>query len=107
MSNHKKQFIYILRPAPHLREEANWTEKENEAVGRHFAFLKKLLGEGRLILAGKTDGLDERTFGIVILEAASEQEAFALMRSDPGVAEGIMGADLIGYHVALMRGNEE
>lgn len=104
MSGDKRQFIYILKLIPPLLEEANWADGENEIVGRHFANLQRLLEEGKLILAGKTAGLDEKTFGIVILEVASEEEAVTLMRNDPAVAEGIMTAELFPYRVALMRG---
>lgn len=54
-------------------------------------------------MAGKTDGLDEKTFGIVIFEADSEEEAKLIMESDPAVAEGIMNAELFPYRVALMK----
>ncbi|AUS94984.1 hypothetical protein CDQ84_17420 [Clostridium thermosuccinogenes] len=99
----KKQFIYVLKLIPALLKEENWTAKEEEIVGRHFKKLQELLKKGKLILAGKTDGLDEKTFGIVIFEADSEEEARKIMNSDPAVAEGIMKAELSPYRVALMR----
>lgn len=67
--------------------------------------LQGLLKEGKLILAGKTEGLDSKTFGIVIFEADSEEEAKMIMDSDPAVLEGIMTAELHPYRVALMRGS--
>jgi uncharacterized protein YciI len=82
---------------------SNWTEKEEKIVERHFAKLQELLKEGKLILAGKTSGLDEKTFGIVILEVETEDEALNIMRNDPSVAEGIMEAELFPYDVALIR----
>ncbi|TGA98315.1 hypothetical protein E4665_08705 [Sporolactobacillus shoreae] len=103
MSGDKKQFIYVLRLIPALLNDSNWTKREEDIVDRHFSRLQKLLNEGKLILAGKTAGIDEKTFGIVILEADSYEEALELMRIDPAVAEGIMTAELYPYHVALMR----
>jgi uncharacterized protein YciI len=103
MANKKKQFIYVLKLIPHLIHAENWTEKEEEIVDRHFARLQALLKEGKLILAGKTSGLDEKTFGIVILEVESEDEALSIMKNDPSVAEGVMTAELFPYHVALIR----
>ena len=100
----RKQYIYVLKLIPTLLDERNWTAKEEDIVGRHFRKLQDLLAEGKLILAGKTDGLDERTFGIVIFEADSEEEARTIMNSDPAVAEGIMTAELFPYTVALLRG---
>lgn len=101
--NPKQEFIYVLKPREDLLLEENWTEKENEAVDQHFAYLKKLKEHGILILAGKTKGMDEKTFGIVVLEAENEMEARKRMEEDPGVYTGIMGAELFHYHVALMR----
>jgi uncharacterized protein len=103
VKNMKKQFIYVLKLIRPLLDEKNWTAKEETIVGRHFEKLQQLLKEGKLILAGKTDGLNEKTFGIVILEADSEAEAKAIMENDPAVAEGIMKAELFPYRVALMK----
>jgi uncharacterized protein YciI len=98
-----KQFIYILKPIPRLIIEANWTDSDNAIVGRHFTHLQALLAEGTLILAGKTEGLDEKTFGIVIFESEDLESAQKLMRLDPAVHEGVMTAELFPYTVALMR----
>ena len=107
MPPEKKQFLYLLRLIPSLVNPENWTPREEEIVQRHFARLQTLLRAGKLLLAGKTEGIDEGTFGIVILEAESREEARALMESDPSVAEGIMTAELFPYRVALMRGYSE
>ena len=103
MTNVKKQFIYVLTLIPPLLNPDNWTEKEEKIVDRHFANLQKLLNEGKLILAGKTSGLDEKTFGIVIMEVETDDEALSIMENDPAVAEGIMQAELFPYQVALLR----
>lgn len=63
----QKQFIYILKLIPSLLNVDNWTAHDEEIVDRHFAKLQELLKEEKLILAGKTVGLDEKTFGIVII----------------------------------------
>lgn len=104
MANEKKQFIYALKLIPSLYQPENWTEKEEDIVSRHFAKLQDLLRYGKLILAGKTSGRDdEKTFGIVILEVESKEEALAIMNDDPAVAAGVMTAELFPYHVALIR----
>ena len=99
----RQQYLYVLRPVERLLVAEHWTEKEAAITGRHFARLEGMLAQGRLILAGKTEGLDESTFGIVIFEADSPEEAIEIMNSDPGVAEGIMTAQLFPYRVALSR----
>jgi uncharacterized protein YciI len=106
MANDKKQFIYVLKLIPSLLNEDNWTEREEKIVDKHFAKLQVLLAEGKLVLAGKTLGIDEKTFGIVILEVESEEEALTIMENDPAVAEGIMKAELFPYKIALFRENK-
>ncbi len=58
MAEDKKQFLYVLKLIPSLLKEENWTQREERIVEEHFASLQKMLLEGRLILAGKTEGLD-------------------------------------------------
>lgn len=105
VTKQKKQYIYVLKLISSLLDERNWTEKEEKITERHFAKLQALLHEGKLILAGKTEGLDEKTFGIVILGTTSEDEALNIMNSDPAISEGIMHGELFPYHVALIRKN--
>jgi len=97
------QFIYVLKPIPRLQKEANWTDSDNAVVDRHFVHLQSLLSQGVLILAGKTEGLDEKTFGIVIVQADDLASAQKLVILDPAVTEGVMTAELFPYTVALMR----
>lgn len=103
MKSERKQFIYVLKLIPSLLKAEKWTEREEKIVNNHFNKLQGLLADGKLILAGKTADLDENTFGIVILEVESEEEALNIMKSDPAVAEGIMKAELFPYSVALIR----
>lgn len=103
MPNEKLHFIYVLKLIPCLQKTENWTEREEKIVDRHFEGLQKLLEEGKLVLAGKTAGLDEKTFGLVILEVESEKDAMDIMKNDPAVSEGIMTAELFPYKIALMR----
>jgi uncharacterized protein len=98
-----KTYIYVLRPVSRLQVEANWTEADNAVVAEHLAYLKGLLADGRLILAGKTDGLDARTFGIVVFEADSMEAAERTMTEDPAVKAGIMAGECFPYSVALSR----
>ena len=98
-----RQFIYVLKLVPSLLIEENWTSHEEKLVDDHFKRLQYLLNAGKLILAGKTDGMDEDTFGIVILEVETREEAEQIMLSDPAVVGGVMTAELFPYRVALSR----
>jgi uncharacterized protein YciI len=96
-----KQFVYVLRLVPRLHDDKAWTEADNAIIGRHFAHLKAATGRGQLILAGRTLEPGDKTFGLVIFEAADATAARAFMNSDPSVAENIMTAELHPYAVAL------
>ena len=103
MEKQGKQFIYVLKPVDRLLNVENWTEVDEQIISRHFTYLKDLKQEGKLILAGKTVGLNEKTFGIVIFKAESLEEASKMMRQDPSVNEAIMNAEVFEYRVAITK----
>lgn len=98
-----RRFVYVLALRPDLQDASAWTVKEEDAVARHYEYLERLLSAGTLILAGKTDGLDSKTFGLVIFEAGSEKDAHYIMEEDPAVKGGVMSAELHPYTIALAR----
>jgi len=98
-----KQYLYLLRVAPHLQDESKWSAADNAAAGKHFARLKEALAKGQVILAGKTSEPLDKTFGLVIFEAADDAAAKAFMDADPAVQAGVMTATLHPYAVALLR----
>jgi uncharacterized protein YciI len=100
-----QQFLYVLRLAPRLYDDGAWTDADNAAVSRHFEHLKQAAARGRVILAGRTTEPGDKTFGLVIFEAADEGEARHFMESDPAVVAGVMTATLHPYAVALQRKN--
>ncbi|HET7204034.1 MAG TPA: YciI family protein [Steroidobacteraceae bacterium] len=97
------QFLYVLRLVPRLHDDAAWTDEDTAAVSRHFEHLKQATAAGKVILAGRTREPGDRTFGLVIFEAADEDEAQRFMGSDPAVVAGVMTATLHPYAVALQR----
>lgn len=99
----KQQFVYVLKLIPRLHQDDNWTEQDEAIVQRHFDRLKKYTDEGQVILAGRTQNQASESFGLVIFEAKSEDEARTFMNGDPEVEEGIMTAELFPYRVALLR----
>jgi len=98
-----KQWLYVLRLVPRLHADTAWTDADKAAVGRHFQHLQAATKEGRVILAGRTAEPGDKTFGLVIFEAADETAARAFMNSDPSVVERVMTPELHPYQVALMR----
>lgn len=94
-----EQFVYFIHP---IRDHfiTTMSSEEEEIMLRHFTYLKNLLEENQLILAGPClDG----TCGIVIFSAESEEVARQIMENDPSVREGIMNADLHPYRVSLFQ----
>lgn len=95
------QYLYRLaltRPAM-LAEGP--TGREATIVGEHFRHLQQLVADGVVLMAGRTSNAGERTFGVVLLVAASDAEAAAFMESDPAVRRGVMTAELFPFRVAL------
>lgn len=95
------QFLYRLAPTRPAMLADGPTEREATIVDEHFRHLQRLLGEGVVLMAGRTSSAGERTFGIVVLVASSDAEAAALMQGDPAVKNGVMTAELFPFRVAL------
>jgi uncharacterized protein len=95
------QFLYRIQPARLEMLTEGPTEREASIVNQHFEYLQKLVAEGVVFMAGRTMNSDERTFGIVVFQAATEVAAVALMQNDPAVKLGVMKAELFPYRIAL------
>lgn len=104
MMNGKKEYIYVLKLCRRLSDGGAWTEEDEKAVDDHFERLKAMKSEGSLILAGRTQTEDYKTFGIVIFEATGDEEASIVMKNDPAIVREVMTGELFPYKVALMRG---
>jgi uncharacterized protein YciI len=93
-------WLCIIRPPrPTFMEDS--TPEEDAVMSAHFEYLKGLLAEGRLILAGPS--LDP-PFGIIVFEADDEEEARRVIAGDPSVAAGVQTPELHPYRASLLRG---
>lgn len=83
----KNHFFIIIRP---YRKDfiTNPKEQEDEVMSDHFHYLKSLLKQKKLFLAGPTL-IPEDPFGIIILEAETEEQAKELLENDPSIKAGI------------------
>lgn len=95
------QFIYMVRPTRLGMLAEGPTAEEENIIGRHFAYLKHLAERGIVLLAGRTQDSDESSFGIVILQTGSEEEARVIMENDPAVKGKVMSARLHPYRIAI------
>jgi len=91
------EYIYLIHPFRHGFFDAP-TPEEESVMEEHFQYLKQAMEAGTLLLAGPC--LD-RTFGLVVLRAESEEAANAFMFGDPAVKKNVMVAELHPMRVAL------
>jgi uncharacterized protein YciI len=96
------EYLYKIQPTRAAMLEEGSTPQEGAAVSQHFDYLSGLVDEGIVVLAGRTLTTDERSFGIVIFRAASDDDARRIVENDPAVKAGVMRAELYPYRIALM-----
>ena len=96
------QYLYRIIPTRLEMLTEGPTDEEAEITAQHFVYLKQLVDEGVVILAGRTINAMERTFGIVIFNAESKDAAVQIMQQDPAVHGGVMDAELFPYRIALI-----
>jgi uncharacterized protein YciI len=92
-------WLVVLRP---VREEMPFepTEQEVRIVSEHYAYLKQLRSEGRLVLAGPS-ALPGDTFGLGIFDQKDRAEVEAIVAADPAVTGGIMTAEIRPYRISV------
>jgi uncharacterized protein YciI len=96
------QFLYRIQPTRLEMLTVGPTPQEEQIISQHFNYLKNLTEQGVVILVGRTQNNDERTFGIAIFNANSDEDARRIMDNDPAVQNGVMRAELFPYRVALI-----
>jgi len=97
-----QQFLYRVQPARLEMLTDGPTPDEERIVGEHFAYLEDLTEKGTVLLAGRTLNVDADTFGIIIFQAETEDDAQKVMENDPAVVQGVMLAKLFPYRIALI-----
>ena len=94
-----KQFICFFKP-PRENFNENQTDEENKIISDHFLYLKKLLNENILILAGPEANAK---FGVSVFEAESEEEAWKIVNNDPAVINKVFTAEIYPFRVSLLK----
>jgi len=94
-------YIYRIQPVrPEMLSEGP-TAEETRITGEHFEYLQRLMGEGVLILAGRTLNSDYSAFGIAIFNARDDEHMRQITARDPGVAQKLFRAEWFPYRIAL------
>ena len=97
----KKHFLIRIEPvrATFVNDATN---EESKIMGVHFAYLKKLVAEGKVVLAGPSIN-GEKTFGLIVVEVDTEAEARAILEGDPSYKAGIQRGEVLPFSLALIR----
>lgn len=95
------EWIYFLHP-PRPDFAATISPEEEKVFGEHFIYLKTLLENNVLILAGPTFG--SVNTGICIFRAPDEPAALRVMNGDPTIQSNIMRGELRPMMVSLLEG---
>jgi uncharacterized protein YciI len=79
------------------------TDGERSSAAQHWTYSQELLAKGVIVFAGRTiERTDDGSFAIVVIRAASESDARALMDADPAVRSGVFRARLFPFQPMLM-----
>lgn len=97
----KKHFLIRIQPvrATFIKDA---TKEELNTMGVHFAYLKKLVAEGKVVLAGPSINGD-KTFGLILVEVDTEAEARAILEGDPSYKAGIQRGEVLPFTLSLIR----
>ena len=95
------RLLYRLTPVRIEMVTVGPIAEEQAIVNEHFSRLEALTEQGVVLLAGRTQDNSPRTFGIVIFQAESDDQAREIMNSDPAVRRSIMRAELFPFRIAL------
>ena len=88
-----QSYVIMLRPANDYGIEGT-----KEKIAEHFEYLRSLLKDGILTMAGR---FSEVLIGLVMIEAESRESALEIMKNDPAVKAGIFHAELYPWSIAL------
>ena len=84
-----------------IRQGPSWSAEQTEASAQlqreHLENIGRLVGEGKLVLAGPFDNGDGDERGLFIFDVETRAEAVALVQSDPAVQAGRLVVDLLPW----------
>jgi len=78
------------------------TPDEERIMSEHFHYLKDLVGQRKVLLAGP---VFEPVFGLIIVQAGSKAEARKIVEKDPSVVHGLHTFEISPMRVSLLAEN--
>lgn len=98
-------YMYRIQPVrPEMLSDGH-TDEEARITGEHFDYLKQLMDDGILILAGRTLNTDYSSHGIAIFEARDDDHMREIAQNDPAVIQKQFRAEWYPYRIALHEPN--
>jgi len=95
----KTWLIRIIPPRPHFDQDA--TPAEQALMDQHFSYWKDLNEKGVCLFGGPV--LDPKSvYGILVVRAATEDEARAFGNGDPAVKGGVIKIEVAEMRVVFM-----
>lgn len=94
-------YIYRIQPVRPAMLAEGPTEEEARVTAEHFEYLRQLMADGLLILAGRTLNSDYSAFGIAIFNARDDEHMRQITEADPGVAQMLFRAEWHPFRIAL------
>ena len=100
-----RQFLVRLEPVRKDFTLQNMTDEERRITGEHAAYLKDLIDQGKLAFAGQV--FDPKgLWGILIVNAADQEAATALLNGDPTIKAKVFRGEVIPFRTVFQRGAE-
>lgn len=102
----QQHYLYHIQA---IRPEgvADPTDWEIEMTRQHFDYLARQTEQGIFCLVGRTQTTGYSTFGMGVLRAGNEAEAWQISTQDPGVVNPLMRLDVLPFGIGMYNENWE
>ncbi len=91
----KMYVLVMLKTGPAKIEDKKVSDS---LFAGHMQNMNRLVGEGKLIVAGPLQKNDKNYRGIFILNVKTVEEGKALVQTDPAVKSGLLDSELYGWY---------
>jgi len=99
LANDQKHFLYKIQVVrPDMLHDGG-TELEQTAIRDHFMYLKEQTEAGVFSVVGRTLNTDHSTFGIGVLRAKDEDEAWKIGSDDPAIIRRVQALDILPFTI--------
>lgn len=89
-------FVFIYTPGPAWIKDQPITA---QPLNKHFAYMAKLESDKILMLGGP---FKDHSGAIGVLQARTLEEATKIIANDPAVKDGVVNAEVKGWHAAVV-----